>query len=581
MDLTASQKRSSVWEINYRDRVTLASILVQQILADEVAKQQLKSNISEIPKQLKCGFCNTPVHFSEPVHRQLYFKHRSAGKDEEVRGLHSTCPFHTGDDRHPLLAQIYSGEGRWHFETKHFVANILENDPQCKTDSVEVEKYIINHDENTKRRPDVYFEDIQNKKWAIELTNHWMNPTIAVERAKFFRNNNINVIWLLSPKCYLSQDAMFRFTLFGLSGKPNADDGMSSHFNGYAMDDDAILLSKREKKLSVKVLMPSFDLNKTENKIDFHIEEEVIHFSSLTQDNESNVPYLVHKGEDYRQAKEQLAAHQAYELEQKKQFERAEEKRKQREKNALIKANEEKRRQEREQRKRTKEERAKELANAKIGYEKFCNELVTHIKSLLENNFDDLPILNAIAKSEDMNLYLNDKIERIQNLNAKYGFHNAKVLQSLSSLRAHVDQLMSHYRAIMSSDQQAIINKQLSHINYLSQPFDYRYKYKPILSLALEMLDRVPSGLHEDFYQEYWNEISHQIREFSLSVSQEVESIVKESLKLAPIQNHIMKVIGAHNMLKKTNFAIRSQLHLNNIEQLKYLYERLSYSSFS
>jgi hypothetical protein len=35
MDQTASQKRSSVWEINYRDRVSLASRLVKDMLDDE------------------------------------------------------------------------------------------------------------------------------------------------------------------------------------------------------------------------------------------------------------------------------------------------------------------------------------------------------------------------------------------------------------------------------------------------------------------------------------------------------------------------------------------------------------------
>ena len=292
MDLTASQKRSSVWEINYRDRVSLASRLVKDMLDDEVKKQQLKINIADRPEQLKCGFCDTPVHFSEHIQLGLYFKHRAAGKDEEVRSLHSSCPFYTGDDRHPLLAQIYSGEGRWHFDTKHLIASILERDPLCKLDSVQVEKYIINHDEDTKRRPDVYFEDLQDGKWAIELTNHWMNPTIAVERAKFFRNNDINVIWLLSPKCHLNQDSMFRFTLFGLSGKPNTTSEISSHFNGYAMDDDASLISKQESKFNIKALLPTFYVNRSENKVDYNVEEVIVHFSELHKDSESNVPYL-------------------------------------------------------------------------------------------------------------------------------------------------------------------------------------------------------------------------------------------------------------------------------------------------
>lgn len=47
--------------------------------------------------------------------------------------------------------------------------------------------------------------------------------------------------------------------------------------------------------------------------------EKVVHFSELTLDNQSNVPYLKHQGENYLQKKGELAAHNAYELERKNQ----------------------------------------------------------------------------------------------------------------------------------------------------------------------------------------------------------------------------------------------------------------------
>jgi hypothetical protein len=579
MDLTASQKRSSVWEINYRGRISLASRLVKEIFDDEVKKQQLKVNIAERPEQLKCGFCDTPVHFSEHLKLGLYFKHRTAVKDEDIRKLHSSCPFFTGDDRHPLLAQIYSGEGRWHFETKHLIASILENDTLCKRDSVQVERYIINHDEDTRRRPDVYFEDQQDGKWAIELTNHWMNPTIAVERSNFFRNNDINVIWLLSPKCHLNQDSMFRFTLFGLSGKPNTTSEISSHFNGYVMDDDAITFSKQESKLNIKALLPTFYINRSENKVDYNVEEEIVHFSELHKDSESNVPYLVHKGINYQKARDELEAHKANEREL--QLEREYAERKMCEKEIRIKVAEEEFLYERNKLKLANEKKAKELDNAEIGYDKFCNELIANIKNMLEINFDNLPIFEAIKKSDEMRLYLEDKVGIIRSLNAKYNFFNEQVLRSLSSLREHVEYLVNHYGSIMANEQHAIIQSQLDRINYLSESFDYSYAYKPILSLALNMFENIPNRLHESFHHEYWTQISFKIRRFSTAVSKEVDSIIKESLKHAPIPSHITKVIGAHNMLIKTDFANLNHVHMNNIEQLKLLYERISHSNFS
>ena len=138
MKIESTSNRSSVWELEYNSHIKLAYSIIQKIISDEVYKQQLKVSISGNSDLLLCGFCRTPVHFSEHYSLGIYFKHRSSGKDQNIKEIHRECPFHTGDEKHPLLSQIYSGEGQWHFTTKHLIAEILGNDTSCITSSIKV-----------------------------------------------------------------------------------------------------------------------------------------------------------------------------------------------------------------------------------------------------------------------------------------------------------------------------------------------------------------------------------------------------------------------------------------------------------
>ncbi|MGK0376787.1 MAG: hypothetical protein ACJA1Z_000591 [Patiriisocius sp.] len=566
---------------SFQYRISLFTYsLIQKIISDEVYKQQLKVSISENPDLLVCGFCRTPVHFSEHYSLGVYFKHRSSGQNLKIKEIHKECPFHTGDEKHPLLSQIYSGEGHWHFTTKHLIAEILGNDTSCVNSSVKVEKYIIDHVENTRRCPDIYFEDKTNRKWAIELTNHWMNPTIAVKRASFFKSQNINVIWLLSPKCSLHQDSMFRFTLFGLSGEPNDSNEMSSHFNGFAMDDDAIKSSKSSKLFQVTALIPSFSLNKFEEKIDYCIQDETVHYFDLQNSLDSNVPFLKHQGKNYVEIRNKLDLYIDDEQRRKGEYELAEAHKKEKKRLALIQDEVIKLHKEHEESKRLKEAKVKESELAKVGYDKFCNELLINIENIKKNNFDNLSILNALEESYDLGDYLNDKVDRIKNLNLKHGFFNEPVLIALSGLREHVDNLTNRYQTIFNETQSQIIDKKLSQINILSQPFSFKEVYKPTLELALKMLENLPTELNSGFSQQLEMKLSQQIRKFSISVAEEIENMAKDSLMHAPLPSHIYKLIGADNLLCTTHFRNLNSFHQQDLAMLKKLYFKLSKSKF-
>jgi hypothetical protein len=578
MEVTTN--RSSVWELEHHSNIELAYSLIQKIISDEVYKQQLKVSISENPDLLVCSFCRTPVHFSEHYSLGVYFKHRSSGQNLKIKEIHKECPFHTGDEKHPLLSQIYSGEGHWHFTTKHLIAEILGNDTSCVNSSVKVEKYIIDHVENTRRCPDIYFEDKKNRKWAIELTNHWMNPTIAVKRASFFKSQNINVLWLLSPKCSSNQDSMFRFTLFGLSGEPSDSNEMSSHFNGFAMDDEAIRSSKSSKQFHVTALIPSFSLNKFEEKVDYSIQDETVHYFDLENSSDSNVPFLIHQGKNYLEIKNKLATFIDDEIKRKKEHELEEENRKKKERQLRILNEAEQLRKEHEESKLKKEAKIKEKELAKVGYDKFCDELLININNIKGTDFDNLPVLNALEKSYELGDYLDDKVTRIRNLNSKHGFFNEQVLNALSGLREHTDILIKRYKIVFNDSQIEIIDEHLSKIKILPQPFSFNTTYKPTLNLALQILDEPPNHLHSTFIEDYKMKISYQIRKFTMSIASEIESMAKDSLKNAPLPSEIYKLIGADSLLQNTNFRNLNMHYQKDLTMLKQLYIKLTQNKF-
>lgn len=573
--------RSGVWELMHNSHIVLADVLVKKMLSDGVYKEQFKVNIADNHNQILCSFCKTPVYFSSHSALGLYFKHRPAGKDESIKIPHQNCPFHTGDEKHPLLAQIYSGEGHWHFTTKHFIAGILQQDESCRTDSINVEKYIIDHVENTRRCPDIYFEDNKNRKWAVELTNHWMNPTIAVQRAKFFRSQDINVIWLLSPKCSINQDAMFSFTLFGLSGIPNDSSEMSSHFNGYTMDDGALASSKTTSKFMVKALLPSFSFSKTDSKIVYGIEEQLTHYFDLHTDTSSRVPYLEHKGDNYQQAKDELVKHLEDEHQRKIEYKRLEAEKKKHENKALIKANEQEMRREQEQRRIEKVAKAERFAVAKQGYDKFCDEIINEVPILTKKNFDNIPVIEAIDKSYAMSRYQDDKVSRIRSLNAKHGFFNEQVLLSLTDLRSHVEFLVNHHEARMNEAQQEIMKRLIYPIEVLSESFNYKQSYRDILLLALQKLKETHVDLHESYHQDYLVMVSHKIRAFALSVTKEVDKVIKDSLSQAPLLSEIYKLIGAEKLLSQTDFANLNSSYQQKVLMLRQLHGDLSRKTFT
>ncbi|NRA73097.1 MAG: hypothetical protein HRU24_19070 [Gammaproteobacteria bacterium] len=300
--------RGWIWEIITPTGIKLANLITQILAKDKVLYNQEIKLTSRENKRYRCAHCDSALYLNRNQSNGAHFAHYSAKDSESEHIKIKRCPFYTGDSKSKLLSQIYDGEGVWHFVTKHQVASILINDPFVDSSNVFVEKYMIDYERNEKRRPDISFVDINGQSWAIELTNHWMNPSIAAQREAFFTNNNVKVIWLMSPTIQVTHPAIFEFVQYGLSGTLNSAIRDNCHFNAFSFSDAELDQSRQQERLIINVLLPEFYLEKLTNRIESHVSTQQASIKDLLFMEANATPYLTNKGPSYYAAIEEQSA---------------------------------------------------------------------------------------------------------------------------------------------------------------------------------------------------------------------------------------------------------------------------------
>jgi len=305
--MEAKNRHYDAWELIHDGKIILAKELLKQLNADEVFRQIVRKRSNEQSDYLLCRHCKTKIHHREPsaVCPYVTLSHNSKGKSIEKHEAHVDCPFCiTGDST--ILSQFYNGEGVWHQTTKLNIVSVLNRDPFCLPDTAYPEKYYFGKTPNSRRRPDVQFTDMNGQLWALELTNHWMNPEIAVQREQFFMENNFNLIWIMSPFAADSCNAMYRFTMFGLAGDAKNSNRVYGHFNAFVMTEEAMAISAKTGELHLLVEFPVFSSNSGANCIDWQLESKIVKLSELLKISGNPIPYFQDQGENYLNAKNEL-----------------------------------------------------------------------------------------------------------------------------------------------------------------------------------------------------------------------------------------------------------------------------------
>lgn len=601
--------RRSVWEIITPEGITLTGHIAETLEKDEVLKQQQKILISNYPEKYLCGTCHTPVFFSEYGGAGVYFKHRPAGDNHNNQEKHKSCPFHTVDSDNPLLSQIYTGEGKWHFETKHAIASLLKKDLCCKHESVHVEQYIIDEMSNTRRCPDIQFEDIEGRRWAIELTNHWMNPNVAIERERFFRSQGITVVWLLSPDSAAKQDAIFRFVIFGMAGTLEDNDRHSPHFNGFVMPPERLKESIEKGQFLMDVWVPLFSVSSSSREITYDFSPHIVHFNSLSFHPNNQIPYYQNAGDDYHQAlksqKELISDDNAKEKLRLEKLALAEKKAK--EENLADFSN-----------------NISELATVTSKWSEVLKiEYLTAEKLtiLLSNARKEIESLNRaiISSSQKYDIAIPEEVNRAASVLSNIMKYNEelkaqeetnrriRMQERLATLEHDIDLLVkelsvndsfdavkgysirkkrietvcfnisdgSHLNRLKTSISEMnnkVILKYLGAIESLRYEFDFDTGYRETIDTALSLINDVPEEIRmAGIGQLFLSSINRYIEIFANSLLGETKKLYSYSIRLEPDFKQLQKVVGANRMLINIGYDF---LNTYTFQALNNLYEK-------
>ncbi len=317
MDTT---ERHSIWELNVSgfDTPILASTLLDTMASETsnsvVSQSLLKSYIgnSAIDGQsyVKCGECGCPLQLVAGNATSATFFRHDVNKAHDPDNI-KDCAFYSKNSTFFGPGDIYKGEGHWHFESKHWIAELLKANPVYK--NVEVEKFIFSKSPeiDERRRPDIAFEDSNGNSFAIELTRWWMSPEVVAKRERFFRSQSINLIWLFSPDCEEFNGTTFNLILFG---SPSSRVEAVEHnvlaeveCNAFVLSKAAKLKTVSKRELFFEVRYPKARVNVELQSIEFDIESEMCALSEASLNPTERLPFVRKTSTSFKKATDELA----------------------------------------------------------------------------------------------------------------------------------------------------------------------------------------------------------------------------------------------------------------------------------
>lgn len=288
--------KNNLWEVTVfgRDGYLLAADLLGFMSGgtdnDTIGQSVLKRTIGEAHRVgedfIKCSYCQTSLSFvAQSATHISYLRHNhSRAIDHNAM---QNCPFYNENTSFFRSGEQYKGEGQWHFKTKHWLAEILENG---QFTDIAVERFIFSKepDTDTRRKPDVFAIDAHGNKFAFDLVRWWMSPDVIAERDAFFRSQDINLVWLFSDRYADWSPITFDVILYGQLAIGSINTAVSPpaltkiDCNAFVLTDNAMRLSEQIGELHIEAVYPVPKYNEPDNRIDVFKENKICQLSELS-----------------------------------------------------------------------------------------------------------------------------------------------------------------------------------------------------------------------------------------------------------------------------------------------------------
>ncbi|TOC13211.1 hypothetical protein CGG85_04330 [Vibrio parahaemolyticus] len=302
MNYINSDNKNGLWELAIKG--IEGPILASDYLGlygstpDEARTASIKKKIvvhsAEGEDFIQCGYCGLPVRYrARSATSRAAFYHKHIPELDEV-----DCPFHSDYHGDFAFTEAEMHETQWHFRTKHFIAGTLRESDQIKRDSIQVEKFVFAEKGTSKkwRKPDIYFEDTNGNRFAIELIQGWLDPEIIHAREQFFLGEEINLIWLFSEG---RSDSIFYYIMYGttLEAHPESFAEFESKVkdiqcNAFVFSQKALDKSQESGEFYFEAHFPEFDFKSAELFLEMSYGCQMVVLSDLILSPE-RLPYAI------------------------------------------------------------------------------------------------------------------------------------------------------------------------------------------------------------------------------------------------------------------------------------------------
>ncbi|MCD9485902.1 hypothetical protein [Photobacterium iliopiscarium] len=302
-----------LWEVFVGEQnkvTTVGRLLTNPFKPVDVLYQETKAKIHKAKHDndthyLRCCYCNSSLYGrrnpQQPNMFTYYFCHHTPTEDQREKVL--SCPYYTGVANDLYKDYCSDVENEWRTSNKYNVIEVLERSPLISLESIVNSHFIFSkdNDRNTKRKPDIYFEDLSGNKWAIEFYRSWITTEVVYSRELFFRDQSINLLWLFPVENNFNSESIADYVMFGsnnayLSIRNNNRPANNVFYFGEkelqsTIQNNELTVSARYPKISI------VDNNQAE--VEFFTKEVLISTMSLAP--EHRLPWAVDTTSNYTQ----------------------------------------------------------------------------------------------------------------------------------------------------------------------------------------------------------------------------------------------------------------------------------------
>ncbi|OBU30171.1 hypothetical protein [Photobacterium kishitanii] len=308
------------WEvfIGEQNKVTTVGRLLNSTLKPvDALYQETKAKINKAKHDnsthyLRCCYCNSNLYGrrSQQNTKQFtyYFCHHTPTDDAQREKILS-CPYYTGTGSDLYNDYCSDIENEWRTNNKYNVIEALESSSLISIESIVNNHFIFSKDDdlNTRRKPDIYFEDLKGNKWVVEFYRSWITTDVVYSRESFFRKKSINLLWLFPSENKFNSESIADYIMFGSN---NAYLSIRNNHrpanNVFYFDENELQSTINNNELTVLTRYPKIsviDNNRVE--VEFLTKEALL--SAMSLDPGHRLPWAVDTKYNYAQYRGNIA----------------------------------------------------------------------------------------------------------------------------------------------------------------------------------------------------------------------------------------------------------------------------------